>query len=70
MCPKTHFHMAQPVKGRVLKRCMMIKISLTSPVKYVLNILQPLYNMGCYNTVLDIIRFKDGSQKCIAYIEK
>ena len=27
--------------------------------------LQPLYN-----TVLDITRFKDGSQKCIDYIEK
>ena len=23
-----------------------------------------------YNTVLDITRFKDGSQKCIDYIEK
>ena len=32
--------------------------------------LQPLYNMVCYNTVLDITRFKDGSQKCIDYIEK
>ena len=29
------------------------------------NTLQPLYN-----TVLDITRFKDGSQKCIDYIEK
>ena len=26
--------------------------------------------MVCYNTVLDITRFKDGSQKCIDYIEK
>ena len=32
--------------------------------------LQPLYNMVCYNMVLDITRFKDGSQKCIDYIEK
>ena len=32
--------------------------------------LQPLYNMVYYNTVLDITRFKDGSQKCIDYIEK
>ena len=32
--------------------------------------LQPLYNMVRYNTVLDITRFKDGSQKCIDYIEK
>ena len=32
--------------------------------------LQPLYNMVCYNMVLDITWFKDGSQKCIDYIEK
>ena len=32
--------------------------------------LQPLYNTVRYNAVLDIIRFKDGSQKCIDYIEK
>ena len=32
--------------------------------------LQPLYKTVCYNTVLDIIHFKDGSQKCIDYIEK
>ena len=31
--------------------------------------LQPLYNMIHYNTVLDITRFKDGSQKCLGYIE-
>ena len=29
--------------------------------------LQLLYNMVCYNTVLGITRFKDGSQKCIDY---
>ena len=34
------------------------------------NTLQPLYNMVCYNMVLDITRFKDRSQKCIDYIEK
>ena len=34
------------------------------------NTLQPLYNTVRYNTVLDITRFKDGSQKCIDYIEK
>ena len=34
------------------------------------NTLQPLYNTVRYNTVLDIKRFKDGSQKCIDYIEK
>ena len=32
--------------------------------------LQPLYNTVRYNTVLGITRFKDGSQKCIDYIEK
>ena len=32
--------------------------------------LQPLYNMICYNMVLDITQFKVGSQKCIGYIEK
>ena len=32
--------------------------------------LQPVYNMVRYNMVLDITRFKDGSQKCIDYIEK
>ena len=34
------------------------------------NTLQPLHNTVRYNTVLDITRFKDGSQKCIDYIEK
>ena len=28
------------------------------------------YNTFRYNAVLDITRFKDGSQKCIDYIEK
>ena len=32
--------------------------------------LQPLYNKVHYNTVLDITGSKDGSQKCIDYIEK
>ena len=32
--------------------------------------LQPLYKTVRYNTVLDITRFKDGSQKCIDYVEK
>ena len=32
--------------------------------------LQPLYNTVHYNMVLDITRFKDGSQKCTDYIEK
>ena len=34
------------------------------------NTLKPLYNTVHYNTVLDITQFKDGSQKCIDYIEK
>ena len=34
------------------------------------NTLQPLYNTVHYNMVLDITMFKDGSQKCIDYIEK
>ena len=31
---------------------------------------RPLYNTVRYNTLLDISQFKDGSQKCIDYIEK
>ena len=34
------------------------------------NTLKPLYNTVRYNTVLDITQFKDGSQKCVDYIEK
>ena len=34
------------------------------------NTLHPIYNTVRYDTVLDITRFKDGSQKCIDYIEK
>ena len=30
--------------------------------------LQPLYNTVRYNTVFDITRFKDGSQKCIGWL--
>ena len=32
--------------------------------------LKSLYNTVRYNMVLDITRVKDGSQKCIDYIEK
>ena len=32
--------------------------------------LQPPYNTVRYNTILDITQFKEGSQKCIDYIEK
>ena len=34
------------------------------------NTLKPLNNTVHYNTILDITRFKDGSQKCIDYVEK
>ena len=47
-----------------------VNISFHSEMKKNINTLQPLYNMARYNTVLDITRFKDGSQKCIDYIEK
>ena len=36
----------------------------------IINTLQPLYNTIRYNVVLDVTRFKDGSQKCIDCIEK
>ena len=29
---------------------------------------KPLYNTICYNTVLDITQFKDGSQKTELYV--
>ena len=43
---------------------MMLYISM-----FCVNTLQPLYNMVRYYTVLDITQFKDGSQKCIDYID-
>ena len=42
--------------------CIESLIITLSSSQYDLNTLQPLYNMVCYNTVLDITRFKDGSQ--------
>ena len=45
-----------------------ISMSITSPTEE--GTLQPLYNTVHYNMVLNITRFKDGSQKCIDYIEK
>ena len=39
-------------------------------ILFIPNTLQPLYYTVRYNTDLDITRFKDGSQKCIDYIEK
>ena len=44
-----------------------VKHELDLPFKYTL---QPLYDTVRDNTVLDITQFKDGSQKCIDYIEK
>ena len=45
--------------NRVYKSCVVNNCTL-----------QPLYNTVHYNTVLDITRCKDGSQKCIDFIEK
>ena len=67
--------------GRIMKRLLLLTRKLPSLVdlisvmedgmtKNIGNTLQPLYNTVHYNTVLDITRFKDGSQKCIDYIEK
>ena len=36
---------------------------------FLIQSLQPLYNTVHYNMVLDVTQFKDGSQKCIDYIE-
>ena len=48
---------------------MPVSISIHK-LKGLNNTLQLLYNMVRYNTVLDITGFKEGSQKCIDYIEK
>ena len=45
-------------------------LSYLSMKANVVDTLRPLYNTVHYNTVLDITQFKDGSQKCIDYIEK
>ena len=52
--------------------CISMTVIIIAPDKrgYLVNTLQPLYNTVCYNTVSDITWFKDGSQKCIDYIEK
>ena len=42
----------------------------TAILVFLHNKIEPLYNTVRYNTVLYITRFKDGSQKCIDYIEK
>ena len=52
----------------------MFKPSVFESLKFYnilkLHTLQPLYNTVRYNAVLDITRYKDGSKKCIDYIEK
>ena len=45
------------------------KVGIVGPSWKPNSTLQPLYNTVHYNTVLDITRFEDGSQKCIDYIE-
>ena len=57
-----------PFKGGLVYR--KTKKKVTEVVSLVQNTLQTLYSTVLYNTVLDITRFKDGSQKCIDYIEK
>ena len=39
------------------------KTELAEDLLFKFNTLQPLYNTIRYNTVLDITRFKDGTQK-------
>ena len=46
---------------------ILLELWFNSSVKYTL---QPLYNKVRYNMISDITWFKDGSQKCIDYIEK
>ena len=36
----------------------------------IIKIVSSKIHYTCYDTVLDITQFKDGSQKCIDYIEK
>ena len=63
----TDFFVSYIMNGMDLCHCW-----LTGMVKNFMhhNTLQPLYNTLRYNTVLYITRFKDGSQKCVDYIEK
>ena len=48
-----------------IKKCFQILYHAKST-----STLQPLYKRVHYNTIFDITRFKDRSQKCIDYIEK
>ena len=55
---------------RILIRIPLYFVSTNVKKTILMSTLQPLYNTVRYKTVLDITRFKDGSQKCIDYIEK
>ena len=56
----------KPKVGNNGKTLISVRVSVT----FSHSTLQPLYNTVHYNMVLDITRFKDGSQKCIDNIEK
>ena len=74
------------IQSKIKKTCFVLELcefTLNSPVRAAqygntqsifflgfVNTPQPLNNTACYNTVLGITQFKDGSQKCINYIEK
>ena len=71
--------MVQIVFRHTAKTLVRLHVSKSSPVAHAVllemlwtssisNTLQPLYNTVRYNTIFDITRFKDGSQKCIDYI--
>ena len=47
-----------------------IPAKITTYVSAISYTLQPLYNMVRYSTGFDMTWFKDGSPKCIDYIEK
>ena len=64
ICQKVHFLMLQVMCFYALQAYVNISAVRRGAT------LQPLYNTARYNTVLHITRFKDGSQKCIDYIEK
>ena len=63
---KISFKLQPFVYNRYESCIISIHIHSTSYV----DTLQPLYNTVCYNMILNITRFKDGSQKCIDYMEK
>ena len=66
---KTHCGYSWKCLREALLMCTH-NICFRQEIRKNISTLQPLYNMAHYNTVLDITRLKDGSQKCIDYIEK